>query len=195
MSTPRSEIIRNHTREALRDSGMPRRKFAATVVEHYHARTLLHERGIEFHAGGDPFEAERANDQLVGRILNGAVRFPCDLEEAWVQALPDIWRQSLVLSLARRYGLLGASLPPLPTAAADDQMRPVSALLAEVGRAVQSLAPILADGRIDAGDAAQIPDALRKVQDLQALCATISHALLQALPGSGAQVVPMRGAG
>ena len=180
---PRSAVVLRHTREAMRtDTRMCIRKFASRVAEHYISTVDEHDREIQFHVGttlDTACDAEKANAQLIGRFLNGTVRLPADLEEAWVHALPEPHRLECARELARRYGFLGAVIP-------DESDTPVSSvgdLAIRFGAAMQTLGPILADGRIDHDDCPeQVLNCIKLGTDLVAAWATLNQQLLAVLP-------------
>jgi hypothetical protein len=175
----RSDVARDYLRQAVR-GGLPLQKFAARLVDEYHVRVPVHERETEFHVGttGEALlRAEKANGKLITRILDGTVKFPADLEEAWCAALPESLGLECRRELTRRLGFLGA-LPPSATGPATD----VASLAAEFGQSVQALAPLLADGTIDATDApALLRKALREMTDLQAAIVPLQQQCARAL--------------
>ncbi|MEO7773586.1 MAG: hypothetical protein ABIT61_02630, partial [Steroidobacteraceae bacterium] len=119
------------------------------------------------------------------RILNGVVKFPDDLEESWVAAIPSTHRASLIRELAARYGLLAARAP----AAVNDvtgQMQQFAALSCEFGQTIESLAPIFADGKCDAQDRIHLTRALSELDDLIAASVTLRQQLLIARDGDAA---------
>ena len=164
MREPRSQTIARHVREALRHSGLTEQSLAAEVVEQYHRRTSLHERNVEFHSGTTTKqidEAQRANAQLLRRMFGGLVRMPADLEESIVLALPEPYRRRLLRELAGRHGLLAV---PMPSADCVSQHQALADLAREFGEAVEKVSPMLADGKIDASDAAHAPAAIRELE-------------------------------
>ena len=189
---PRSAVIVRHTVAAMRSSArMCMRKFAANVAERYIATTALVDRHLTFHDPGSTIEsavkAEKANAQLVTRILDGTVRFPVDLEEAWVGSLIDPFRMDCARELARRYGFLGAVAPR----AGDSAAVQLGDLAMQFGAVMQALAPVMADGRIDAEDApAQLIAALKVGTDLQAAWVSLQARLVDALPAAARGRVP-----
>ena len=180
---PRSQLIIRRTQQALRSSELTLGAFGSRVAAEYIARVALHERTMEFHAGAtveSAARADKANGQLVGRIINGVVKFPADLEEAWVAALPASAQAELVRELAARYGLLAARLPAADGDACR-QMEGFGRLSKEFGRSVQSLASIYADGQCDAGDLAHIPAAVAALDETIAAAISVRAQLLKVL--------------
>jgi hypothetical protein len=179
-SHPRtSDVAREYLRLAIR-GGLPRVKFAARLVDAYHARVPVQERETEFHVGttGDALiRAERANDNLVGRIVDGKVKFPIDLLEAWGDALPEDLSLEFRRTITRRLGFVGAMPPSASGPVAD-----IASLAGEFGQSMQALAPILADGTIDASDAPTLlRKALREMTDLQAAIVPLQQRCARAL--------------
>lgn len=179
---PRSQLIIRRTQQALRTSELTLAAFGTRVAEEYIARVALHERTMDFYVGTTvetAAKADKANGQLVGRIINGTVKFPADLEEAWVAALPAAAQTDLVRELAARYGLLAARLPAADGDACR-QMEGFGRLSKEFGRSVQSLASIYADGLCDASDLAHIPGAVAALDETIAAAVSVRAQLLKA---------------
>lgn len=187
MRESRSAVITHHVRAALQHSGLSERVYACAVADSYRERTPLHARSVEFHAGGCYDADARSNAQLLRRMLDGQVRMPIDLEEPLVLSLPEPFRGACLRELAARTGHLAA---PLPAATGAGQVRSASRLMAETAEAIEALAPLLDDGRIDGADRAAIPTALRELLDVEAACASL-RATLQAVL-QGASVTSLR---
>ena len=165
---PRAALIARVTREALRATGDTLRAFAARVADTYQRRTHADDRAIDFHASADPYADERANAQLITRMLNGETRLPADLEEAWVLALPEPQRGRLLSKLSGRYGLLAVPMAEIGTG--DDTLR-VCALLRETAEAVQALAPLLRDGNLHTHCAQSARAAITELRQAEAVAA------------------------
>lgn len=176
MREPRSQTICRATLAALRSTGLTLGQFAANVAEIYQQRVAMHERTVRFHSGGNPYETGRANEQIVARMLSGTVRFPADIEEAWVLALPVPHQGELLAELADRYGLIAAAAP---ATTGPEQQCHVGRLCKETGEAMSKIGDLLADGVIDHRDRAAAGDAVRELRDVIAastsLIATIEH--------------------
>lgn len=163
----RSETIARHVREALATDGrLTERSYAEQVMNCYHAATPLHLRRVNFEVGAtvDAVErAQRANAAAVRRFVSGEVRMPVDLEEALVDALPAAVRERCIRALSARRGMLPVAMP---TPDGIEQTRRVAELMHSAADAVAAIAPMLADGAIDAADrpyAAAALDQLRRV--------------------------------
>ncbi|MDI3259489.1 MAG: hypothetical protein QJR02_07310 [Sinobacteraceae bacterium] len=166
ISETRSEVIFRHTRRMLHERRISMPTFSQSVVERYVRSVAEAARCVQFQLVGDPFRAATANAQKLARYMDPCIdaRLPVDLEEAWVFSLVEPYRTECVRELAARYGLLDV---PLPCCTADD-LQSVGRLSREFGRAIQSMAPLIDDGRIDADDAPHLDAALTHIRGLLA---------------------------
>lgn len=176
-----SDVARHYRHRALCE-GMSAVTFAQRLADAYHAITDVPDRVIEFHLGATAegqLRAMKVNAKIVERLVNGDIRLPADLLEAWCDALPKHLALECRRELARRLGFLGALMPePSPGGTTAD----VATLAAEFGETVQALAPLMADGRIDNTDCPQmIRKALAEGADLMAAWATMQARLVAAL--------------
>jgi hypothetical protein len=187
----RDQAVAHHVNMALRHTTLTREAFADDVVALYHQRTPLDLRGIafrEFARGGDPYTVQRANAQLLFRMLDGVVRLPAEVEEAVVLALPEPYRGACLHDLAARYGLMAAALP---TEAPGAQAAQLGDLANDFGEAVQALAATLGDGHMTPADAGNARIAVRELDDLIARASSL-RAQHQAITTGG--VTPLRAA-
>lgn len=181
MRKPRSQVLADLARDAVRHTGLTERTFADAVVEAYHARVARCDRTITFHlaATADQVEeAERANAQILKRFATGEVRFPVDVVDAWIDALPQPWRQQALVDAAERHGLLAA---PKPAVDGNGQVQQVASVLRESADVVDALADVLADGVIDADDRPRAKHALSQITELQAALVPIQRQLVAIL--------------
>ncbi len=165
---PRSAVVFRHTTDAVRNSGHTDSSLAQAIADQYLADVAPTERIVQFHTGTDADSIERAlkaNAQIVGRIRNGTVKMPVDLEESWVRALPTQWREACSRELAQRYGFLGARIPMMEPHAG---VLAVARLSVEFGHTLEALTNILADGRICAMDIPEMRRALDEMGQLEA---------------------------
>lgn len=105
----------------------------------------------------------------VGRWLSGEVDLPSWIEEAWVQALEDDYQDRCLNELASRHGLTGAR-------ALNGDANPVGVfgqLVARLGSTVALGSEILADGRIDADDLANLPEFIESLRSTEARCSEL----------------------
>lgn len=164
----RSETLARHVVAYLHDRRVSREAFAMAVVEQYHARTPADARTVEFKVSGDVFATARTNAQRLFRMLDAQFeesRFPADLEEAVLFALPPSELHGCRADLAARLGLMHVPLPDLGGSA---DLAKVSEATREFGEFLVSCAPILADGRVDANDLSHLGEAIRQAEELAA---------------------------
>jgi hypothetical protein len=181
---PRSRLIIRSTVQAINATNLNVLKFAAQVAENYMALIAPNDRVIDFYEQAGTMKsllrAEKRNGCIVDRLIKGVVRFPDDLEEAWIDALPDPYRCALVRELAARYGLSGARLPAASSLQAVVNLADV---LHDAGELAKALAPACADGRITMEDAPHIAVSLaqidRSIDDLLTLKNQLSDALVR----------------
>ncbi len=175
----RTLLIERHVTDYLRSTGAKRIAWAQDVAQTYNQRTALAHRTIQFHTGGDWEKDGRANRQILDRMFDpdDSIRLPVDLEEAIVFSLPGQYSRRMRGALAQRYGLLNAEIP---THSETDNLADGGLFMEETGRALQALAPVVADGRISEDDGLEellaAAEQLRGVQSV----ATQLVALIQA---------------
>lgn len=194
---PRSRTVLRYTRMAHQAGVLNVFQFSQAVSAGYLARTQPEDRALRFREDGDSAEslgkAVKHNWQLVDRLIKGTSReFHADLEEVWVEMLPEPYRTDCKRELTRRYGF--AAVTPLADCNAVVS-EGLPGLAREFADTMQALAPILADGRIDEHDAPLIRAALKEGTDLIAQWAAIQAQLVVALPQGqvhGAAVLPLR---
>ena len=162
----RSRVIARHVQLALA-SGMQMRAYAAEVADTYIGRTPVEDRVVDFHVGTTTDAVEkaiRANAQLCNRFIDGTVKMPADLEEAFVLSLPDDARMRCKAELAARYGLLAARAPEASTAGG---AKSAANLMREVAEFItQSCTADSAPNEI------ALRAALRELTDVEAACAS-----------------------
>ena len=163
----RSEVLFGYTRSMQRDTRTSIEAFAQTVVEIYHARTPAAVREVEFKTIGDIFHCATINAQKLRRYMDVDInaRLPVDLEEAWVLALAEPYRDDCLRDLAARYGLLAT---PIPTGTPGSELDSLARLTREMGEAMQAIAPMLQDGRITEADRNYFSSARHELEDVMA---------------------------
>lgn len=179
-SAPRAQVLFRYTTEAIRNSGLDDKSFAAEVAEKYMATVAPPERIIAFHVGTDTATIDQANNRnakLIERFRNGTVKLPADLEEAWVAALPEPWRTDCARELARRYGFMGAKTP----AGDAGSVLSTARMCIELGESLQAMAEVSPTGAADGCPLPALRKALKEMQDLQAEVATLMAGLQQAI--------------
>lgn len=190
----RSKVIIERTEAALSNS-LTVPKFATRVAELYLQRVPALHRVVKFvkmdGSTDDLLAAERRNFEIVLHLIKGTTRFPADIEESWIDALPEPYRKDLIRELAQRVGLIGARQAEL---SADDHAANLADVLADAGRIAQALAQAYADGKLTREDAPAcqraLPIVARGIADLASL-----QVQLQAVVAAASSVVPLRSAG
>lgn len=173
LTEPRDRLIARHIVLALAHSALSMETYADAVATLYRERTPEHLRTIAFHSyqrGRDVYAVQRANAQIVRRAVEGSVRMSVEIEEALVLALPEAFRSRCLADLAGRFGLLAAEKP---AAAGPGQIEQLGGMLREFGEAVESLAPVFADGVVDTRDGPVAREAARELNDLLARITTL----------------------
>lgn len=177
----RSQTIVRHLEAYQKQTGKSWPSVAQMVVEQFARQVPPQHRAIEFHdtaASDDPYEAMRANAQILRRIREGEVRFPADLEEAVVAALPDPCRQNLLDDLAAHYGLLAVKAP---TFTETEDGRNLAHFWKEAGEAAEAVLAMLEDnGRIGPEDRDKAGIAVAELDDVIREAATMKSKIINA---------------
>jgi hypothetical protein len=157
------------------------------VVSLYDTRTPLAARHVPFHRTADVYADQKANAQLLRRMLSidALVRMPVELEEALVLALPEPMRTECLRELADRYGLLAAPKP------CGTRIRPVvpAGILRETGEAVIALAQVIDQ---DAPRLADLQRAASELIDVIAHCTSAREQILDAANAMAAVIPNLR---
>lgn len=178
---PRQSVIYGYTRRMLDQTGMNANSFALAVAERYHALVAPDVRQVKLRLGeGDALcRAMRDNGQVLRRYMDGTVKvLPADLEDAWVQALPEPYRADCERDLARRRGHLCVRIDSPQSSA----IRSVGELSTEFGELLGALAPAIADGRFTDADLMHALQILNKSDDLISAVLSIRRAVTALLP-------------
>jgi len=178
---PRSDVVRRHVNNCFRaDKTVTEENFADEVKGIYHDRVSnTADRVVHFHEGGDASKVLAANAQLLFRMIKGAVKFPADIEEAVVLALPEPYQSDCLSELSGRYGLLAAHVPE---SSPNSSVTNISHLMKETGEALEAIAPMLSDGVIDKKDAHLAKTALKEINDVLAELIRIQTEITNILP-------------
>jgi len=186
----RADVIRTVTRAACDAGATVINRFAPAVCERYldltpvSARTLPIRKPCETDV--DRYEADRvANLRYVQRLLSGEGKtFPADIEDAWIDSLPEPFRGDLDRALSARRGLLATRVPSAGEHAAN-----LADALTRAGETTLALAPIFADGRIGVDDVPNCARALRALHahqsSLSSIAEQLEHVVALAMGASG----------
>jgi len=176
----RSMTVIKHVNDLILSEKVSEGTFADDVKNIYHLRVQDKKfRVVKFHEGGDTFEDMKANAQLLFRMMKSHVKFPCDLEESVVLALPEERQRNLKAELAARYDLLAA---PIPHNNPEDNVFSLAVLLKTTGSTIEALAPVIADGVIDEKDLPHAKTALTEINKTVASLISWQQAITAVLP-------------
>lgn len=163
----RSHVLFEHTRRVLARTSLCVRKLAMTTAENYMASVPPEYRTVPFRWGFTVEElckAERHNAQVITRYMDGTVKvLPADLEDAWVLALPQPFRDECERDLARRRNTMAVQMPG---DGESDEAWCLARMSAEFGQLLQALAPALSDGKITDADVPHARQILNESADL-----------------------------
>lgn len=176
MLETRQAVILHHLNLALHHSALTFRAFATQVRDTYNARTPAATRGTRFHETRDPYADERANAQILKRIIDEPASIPVELEESLVLCLPSPYQGECCRELAGRLGQLAAAIPAGGHSAA---IANGATLMKETGEALAELAQCLdLDGqRITPAKRALATRAIGSLTDIEACVATLKARL------------------
>lgn len=181
---PRQAVIYAHTRKMLDTTALCVRKFSTCVAEKYAELVAPEFRLVPFRSGvtlDDMFKAERHNAQIIARYMDGTVKaLPADLEDAWLQALPQPFRDECERDLARRRDLLIVKLDK----SSDYGLGAVSigSMLLEMGQLCDALAPAMADNTLTPEDQKHAIRILNEADDMIGAVTRLREQILPLLP-------------
>ena len=148
---PRQEVIYQHTKRMIVETGTNRRSFAMVLADNYLNMVAEDDQDVPFRItrGGDAAADKKHNGQILGRYLDGEVKkLPADLEDAWVLSLPQPYRHNCERDLAQRRGLL---VVPRPFGGAMT-VASVATLVTKYAGMLEALAPAVENGRFGPED-------------------------------------------
>jgi len=158
----RAQTIVRYTQDYMRSTGTKTTALAADIAHSYQAFVPAMLRHINFHKTRDTYADMRANAQIIRRFMEGDNRLPAELEEAWVNSLPEPWRVRLTAELAKRYGLLAVSMP----VGANSHTGDLAKLMRETGEACAVTALMLANGHFGPEDMPFYKKAIAELDDV-----------------------------
>lgn len=186
MLETRQAVILHHLNLAMHHSALTFRSYATAVRGLYNSRTPLAVRSIRFHETRDPYADERANAQILKRLLEDEAGIPVEIEESLVLCLPSPYQGECCRELAGRLGQLAAAIP------ADGHQCAVAdaaALMRETGEALAELSECFNGESVLPNKIALATRAIGSLTDIEACVATLK-ARLQA--ATQAQVSPLK---
>lgn len=155
---PRQSVVFAYTRRMLDETATNANQFAMAVAEIHLATVAPDVRNSTLQLGeGDAlFAALKNNGQIVRRFMDGTVKsFPCDLEDAWVMALPEPYRSDCERDLARRRGRFSIALPENLKAA---DAAGIASVMTSTGKLCAGWGESLADDHLSAQEERQLSD-------------------------------------
>lgn len=188
----RQDVLRFYRDRALSETPLTTEDFAEQLAVVYCRTVPEHARSLELvvppTAGSyrEYAQAVRRLDQRVRRYVDGSLHLPVELEEPWVEALPDPYRAACKAELARRYGFLGARAPRADPCSDGEA---VGYILEEVGDLTGALSQALADGKIGPEDFDGSGRLLREVDDAAAAIASVRARVVEAARAAGVDPV------
>lgn len=163
----RSQVITNHTRDAIDATTLTWRALAIDVVTRYHNATAPQDRTVKFNNHKDSDTRAKHWAQELGRMVKneGGMRIPADLEEHMVEALPEPYRSDCKAELVRRMGLLPAPMIDIKQGGAVGSL---ASTVKEFSEMLAVLGEITADGSVDEKDRPQLKRAFKESNDVLA---------------------------
>ncbi|KFN42323.1 hypothetical protein [Arenimonas oryziterrae] len=159
-------MIYDITRKMLNATAQNVMTFAMHVAERYLEQVHPDFRQVKFRE--DLVASAKSNAQILDRYMKGTVKvLPADLEDAWVDALPEPYRSDCERELAARRGRYSEKRIE---ATAHGEAIGLADLATQFGELVTALGPALSDGRITESD---LPHARRIVAEADDLISAV----------------------
>ena len=160
----RTETIMRHTEAMFLALRMTPAAWSVDLVAEYHRLVPAAARTVRFQAEGSTANVLANNGQMVNRLRSlyedNAIRFPADLQEAWVNCLREPYRNACRLDLAMRDGTLYVAIPDLVGCS---DLESVSRVTMAYAGVLHSVAPTMEDFVIDQKDRPLIPPVVRSL--------------------------------
>lgn len=188
----RSQALGAIITDAVLQSRLGWRAFAAAVVEHFHATTEVTDRVVEFHVATTADNYERCaglNTQTVRRMVSGEKRMPSDIEESLIAALPPEWAERAHTMLLDRAGLM---LARKPAGGQGGAVVGPCQLMRHTADVLEPMAQALVDNVLDARDAPLCREALEAVGQVMGTCVQLEAQLRQVLETAKVTALPVR---
>lgn len=192
----RSQCLGHYARLDMRERGLSFEEYSDLVLDAFDARQqpldddeLVNDGGrVKWSRDRDQERRRKANGQMLRRYmgLQRAAPMPADLEEAVVDVLSAALNARCLADLCRRYGLLPV---PIPCDSDAPDLVGIGRMSTKFGETLQRLAPIMADGKVNAADLPHLDSALDGVDQLIAACLAVK-AQLQATQQMALEHVP-----
>ncbi len=181
----RSAVIRRHVHGHLRATGESMISLAEKVREIYEARVQLKHRELEWSAHAEPYRRLARNSEKLTRFLSADSNtyFPADLEDALILALPEPTRMALEAELSAGRGMLAVPI----SESSENAVRGIADMMRSAAKVLETMAPVLADGRIDAEDLPYASDALNAMEQMMGQLTSLHRSLADVVMREGAE--------
>lgn len=167
----RSAVLVMYAQLQAAETGISLQKFADALAERYADMVPEGSRRAPLkvaptHGNADDYyRVVAANFKAVQRYLDGTVPIPTDVEEAWVAALTERYRDGCIFDLCARYNVLPVRIH------GETEVTALAGLMRDEAAVIEAMAPIMADGVIDAADLPLVDSATKAIKRLMADCA------------------------
>jgi hypothetical protein len=178
METRTQTIIRN-TKNWAQGREESIKILAQRIIDIYHTHIVPEYRTHTFSNTGNALRDQTNNKKFIERCINGEIRFPADMEEAWVMALDEPHRSRLVSDLAHRYGLLPVYENTLKTTRTT--ILHSAKLMHETSQALEVMARMELDGVLDDNDLPHMQIAVLELDDVASHALTMKRMLAERL--------------
>ena len=177
----RSAVIRRVVHGHLRATGESMISMAERVREIYEARIDRQHRELEWSTHAEPYRRLARNAEKLTRFLSADSNtyFPADIEDAIVLSLPPPARMALETELSAGRGMLAVPMP----VSNGDAIGNIADMMRSTAKVLETMAPVLADGRIDSDDLPYAPEAIVAIDQMMAQLAALHRALEEVVTG------------
>lgn len=188
LAPTRTAVLLVHAESYRQRTGLSHEKWCEAVDREYCRAVPESQRSLSAPDLASQTDADRwvklrrSWDQTVRRLTSGEVRFPADLEEAWVAAMGEPWQTRCKRELAWRHGLWGAVRHG---EGAKGDHSAWGRALSDFGDLTKRVGDVLADGVIDGDDLDQLPDLIEISRSMQADLASLQQRALAVLREHG----------
>ena len=150
----RQAVLFAATQAAQHETGLSLDDLSAAIAARYCERVPAEHRSLSLTAEPEGNSAEAyyqwksRTHRRIERYLREDVNLPVELEEAWLDALPEPHRSTAISQLCHRVGILPVAIPELD----QNTAATLSEVMREGSEAMSAASPMVADGRLDDDD-------------------------------------------
>lgn len=170
----RQDVLRDYLGRAVTQTPFTELAFAKALALAYSRLVPADDRSFKFALPDEQQDADRYLNALdairkrVTRYISGSLHIPIELEEAWVDALPQPYRSQCARALVQRMGFAGVRVRIEAEANGLTDLASVGQLSGDLGMVLQTASRMLDDGVFGPEDAALAPEALEQLNALGA---------------------------